>query len=129
MNDTVDDPVDGRLAFATTEATDISVLPKRLVRRPHILQIVAGDVAPRTIPLTQDSMSVGRSNEADIRIMTADLSRMHMRIDRTRRGFKCFDMDSRNGVFVNEVRVHSAVLRDGDLIQLGNVALMYHEGS
>ena len=125
----MEDTLDGRLAFAKTEATDISMLPKRLVRRPHMLQIIEGDVAPRTIPLTQDVMSVGRSKEADIRIMTADLSRMHLRLSRTRRGFECRDMDSRNGVYVNSVRVQSAILRDCDHIQLGNVVLMYHEGS
>ncbi len=125
----MDETLDGKLAFAKTEATDISMLPKRLVRRPHMFQIVEGDIPPRTIPLTRDTMVVGRSNQADVRIMTADLSRMHMRVERTRRGFKCIDLGSRNGVYVNHVRVRSAILRDGDHVQLGNVVLMYHEGS
>lgn len=117
------------LAFALTEATDISRLPKRTTRRPHILEIIDGDVQPRSIALTADELCVGRSQSADIRIMTADLSRMHMRLTRTRRGFECRDLGSRNGVFVNLVRVESAILRDGDHIQLGNVVLMYHEGN
>ena len=117
------------LAFALTEATDISRLPKRTTRRHHIIEIIDGDVQPRSIALTSDELCVGRSQSADIRIMTADLSRMHMRLSRTRRGFECRDLGSRNCVFVNLVRVESAILRDGDHIQLGNVVLMYHEGN
>lgn len=125
----MEDTLDGRLAFAKTEATGISMLPKRIARRPHMLQIIGGDIPHRTIPLTSDSACIGRAQEADIRIMTADLSRMHLQLTRTRRGFECRDLGSRNGVYVNLVRVESAILREGDHIQLGNVVLMYHEGS
>jgi pSer/pThr/pTyr-binding forkhead associated (FHA) protein len=37
------------------------------------------------------------------------------------------DNDSRNGVFLNGVKVHSAVLRDGDVIQVADSVFVYHE--
>lgn len=119
---------ESKLAFSKTEATDISLLPSRLQRRPHLIEVIQGPGAPRTLPISH-SVTVGRANEADLRIMSADLSRMHVRIDRVRHGYRVVDLGSINGVFLNEVRVHSADLRDGDTIQLGNVVLLYHEGS
>ncbi len=125
----MEDTLNGKLAFSKTESTDISVLPARLLRRPHVLQIVAGEEINRTIPLGAGRLTVGRSNEADVCIMSADLSRMHIRIEGTRTGYRVVDLDSRNGVYLNEVRIHSAELRDGDSLQLGNVLMVYHEGS
>ena len=33
-----------------------------------------------------------------------------------------------NGIVLNGLKVHSAVLRDGDQVQLGDVVLSYREG-
>jgi pSer/pThr/pTyr-binding forkhead associated (FHA) protein len=46
------------------------------------------------------------------------------------RGTDCviFDNDSHNGVFLNGVKVHSAVLRDGDAILVGDNEFIYGEG-
>jgi pSer/pThr/pTyr-binding forkhead associated (FHA) protein len=32
-------------------------------------------------------------------------------------------------VFLNGVKIHSATLREGDNIQLGDVIVIYHEGT
>ncbi len=121
--------MDGKVIFARTEMTDISVLPQRIFRRPHLFQIVAGDVAARNITLSDDPTLIGRGSDCGMRLLSADLSRRHARLERTRRGYLLSDLESRNGVFINEVRVASALLRDGDTIQLGNLQIVYHEGS
>ena len=125
----MEDTLEGRLEFQKTEAHDISLLPTRLLRRPHMLQLIAGGDQPRTISLGNDAVTIGRSNSADVRIMSADLSRKHALVERTRWGYRIVDLGSRNGVYVNEVRAHSCVLRDGDTVQLGNVVMIYLEGN
>lgn len=125
----MEDTVEGRLEFQKTEAHDISLLPTRLLRRPHMLQLIVGGDQPRTISLGNDPVTIGRSNSADVRIMSADLSRKHAIVERSRWGYRIIDLGSRNGVYVNEVRAHSCVLRDGDTVQLGNVVLIYLEGN
>ncbi len=125
----MDDTLHGKLAFSKTDNTDVSVLPTRLLRRPHVLQIVAGEENNRTIPLGAGHITMGRSHEADVRVGSAELSRLHIRIEGTRTGYRVVDLDSRNGVYLNEVQIHSAELRDGDSLQLGNVLMVYHEGS
>lgn len=123
------DTMDGKFVFARTERTDVSVLPQRLMRRPHMLQIVAGDIAARTLHMGEEPVVLGRGSDCEMRLPSADLSRRHARLERTRRGFKLTDLDSRNGVYINEVRVQSVILRDGDTVQLGNLQMIYHEGS
>ena len=48
----------------------------------------------------------------------------------TLRGTDCvfFDNDSHNGIFLNGVKIHSAVLRDGDVIQAADSTFVYYEG-
>ena len=42
--------------------------------------------------------------------------------------FNLVDLQSRNGVYVNGVKVHSAVLHDGDSVQMGSILFVFHEG-
>jgi pSer/pThr/pTyr-binding forkhead associated (FHA) protein len=54
-------------------------------------------------------------------------SRLHALL--RRRGHDCMllDNDSHNGVLLNGVKVHSAVLRDGDVIQVADSIFVYSE--
>jgi pSer/pThr/pTyr-binding forkhead associated (FHA) protein len=97
-------------------------------QRPHILELVKGPDAPRQFVLSGAELIVGRSKEADIQIESKSLSRQHMLLVRDEDGFTCKDMGSRNGFFLNGLKIHSAVLRDGDTLQLCDVVFLYHEG-
>ncbi len=116
-------------AFAATTAADISVLQAMIPDRPHLLQIIAGgDGQTLSIRLLDQPVVVGRSAQADVTLNAASLSRRHARVERCRNGFKVTDLMSSNGIYVNEVRVHSATLRDGDMVQFGNVVMRYFRG-
>ena len=116
-------------AFAATTAADISVLQTLIPDRPHLLQVIAGgDGATRSIRLGEAPLVVGRSEHVDVQINDGSLSRRHARLEQCRNGFKVVDMMSSNGVYINEVKVHSAILRDGDMVQLGNVVMRYFRG-
>ena len=77
------------------------------------------------LPLTADVTRVGRSLVADVHLDDTTVSRRHALI--VRRGDETVVLDdrSRNGVFVNGERTAEAVLRDGDLIQLGRVRMRF----
>lgn len=75
---------------------------------------------------TKSELTIGRASNSDIRFdpeAEATVSREHGRIVRTKTDppeFTVFDNNSRNGIFVNNVRVKgSAALTPGDEIQLG----------
>ncbi|MBM4345543.1 MAG: FHA domain-containing protein [Deltaproteobacteria bacterium] len=113
---------------ALTAENEIPVMPVQVITRPYMLQQIRGPGSPIVYNLEADVLVVGRADDADIRIGSTALSRRHMRLERYQGGYRAIDLDSSNGVYLNEVRVHSAVLRDGDTLQLGNAVFLFHEG-
>jgi pSer/pThr/pTyr-binding forkhead associated (FHA) protein len=74
----------------------------------------------RTYPLDSGTLTVGRSNDCDIRIHSPFVSRMHARI--CVRGAATFieDLSSKNGILVNAKAIDgTAPLHDGDIVSLG----------
>jgi len=63
---------------------------------------------------------IGRDPAAEVQIPDDGISRSHVRIER-REGNEYFavDLSSTNGTWLNGVRVRSAVLVDGDLLEIG----------
>ena len=98
-------------------------------RRPFILQQIQGPGAPRDHHLELEEVIVGRSGQAHICIDSGLLSRRHVALRRNGPEYACADLDSSNGMYLNGIRAHSALLREGDMIQIGDVVFVYHEGS
>ncbi|MSP91368.1 MAG: FHA domain-containing protein [Myxococcales bacterium] len=118
-----DDPLD-----SATRAQAVPVLTARPSVRSHQLQQVEGPGAPQLIELRGTSLIIGRSPEAEVRIPSSSLSRQHVRLDRGDDGWTVTDLDSSNGLYLNEIRIYSAELRDGDTVQLSDALFVYFEG-
>jgi predicted nucleic acid-binding Zn-ribbon protein len=73
----------------------------------------------QTVALTREWTRIGRSLAADVRLDDPTVSRRHALIVRHPDGVRLLDDRSLNGVFVNDVRVESKVLEDGDEIIIG----------
>lgn len=77
-------------------------------------------------PLVKTAICIGRSADNDIRLTNDTISGHHAEIHRRREGDTFIvDLASGNGVYVNEARVERAQLRDGDVIELGEVRLRF----
>ena len=100
----------------------------RRSHRPHVLDQIRGPGAPNQIILSADRMAVGRGPDCEIHIDSRGISWLHLLITRKGPEYACEDCDSTNGVYLNGVRIQSAVLREGDRIQISNVVFLYHEG-
>jgi ABC-type multidrug transport system ATPase subunit len=75
------------------------------------------------------SLTIGRANDNDIVIQDVLASRHHAFLVDTPIGTEIRDAQSINGTFVNGVRVGSAVLSEGDVVTIGNVDLVYSDGT
>ncbi len=95
------------------------------VDRRAYVQVLSG--APTAIvPIDTDSLSVGRSRQAELRFDVDGVSRMHARIVRSGPGaINLVDLGAKNGTFVNGVKVDIAALHHGDRIQIGPVVLVF----
>jgi len=91
------------------------------------LEQVRGPGAPRRFALSLAETVVGRGQQANVTIDSALLSRRHVVFRRQGAELSLADLDSQNGVFVNGVKAHAAVLHQGDTIQIGDVVFVLHE--
>ena len=111
-----------------TLPTNIVVARKERDLRLHFLQQTEGEGAPQRITLEKPELVIGRAEGVDIRLASERASRQHALLSRRQQDYVIRDNDSRNGIFLNGVKVHSATLRDGDVLQVANSVFIYHEG-
>ena len=70
-----------------------------------------------------DSVTIGRSLNCELSVDDLRVSRRHCTIAHTEQGLTASDLTSANGTFLNGKRIKRAVLRSGDLLQVGNAGL------
>ncbi len=75
------------------------------------------------------AIKIGRANDNDIVIPEVLASRHHATLIPTPSGTEIHDNRSINGTFVNGARVISALLRDGDVVTIGNIDLVFADGT
>jgi hypothetical protein len=83
----------------------------------------AGNV--RTVAVPGDSMRIGRSLSAELRFEDPTVSRRHAVLLVETGGIRVLDDRSLNGVFVNDERIVSHLLSDGDEIVIGRYRLRF----
>ncbi|MGD9855838.1 MAG: FHA domain-containing protein [Planctomycetaceae bacterium] len=74
------------------------------------LIVDSGKHRGRQVPLKAESIVVGRSEDAQIRISSADVSREHCTLRPTAHGVLVQDHGSRNGTLINEKQITTQVL-------------------
>ena len=116
-------------ATSTASKSRTTMKAMKKIVKPFVLEQVEGPGERREFVLDQDVIVVGRLPESGVRLDSNEVSRKHMLLKKIGDEYACTDMESHNGVFLNGVKIHSATLREGDTIQIGDVILIYHEGT
>lgn len=78
--------------------------------------------------LDGDVTTAGRHPESDIFLDDVTVSRRHVEFRRGPEGFTVVDVGSLNGTYVNRERIDSAVLANGDEVQIGKYRLVFLAG-
>ncbi|MEP7123847.1 MAG: FHA domain-containing protein [Byssovorax sp.] len=92
------------------------------------LLTITGDDAGKRIALDQPRMTLGRTHAAQVRIDDANVSRRHAEIVAQNGVFLLIDLGSTNPTTVNGQAISKPwTLREGDVIQVGDVQLRYEE--
>lgn len=89
---------------------------------PLVFEITSG-IGVKVVPLSGSRIDVGRSAENTIILDDPQVSRRHARLDRSEMpGWRVADLNSRNGTFVNGIRVGSrpVAFRVGDELLIGS---------
>jgi two-component system cell cycle response regulator len=85
---------------------------------------MTGFEAGRVCGLEGAEVTFGRAATCTHAFDEASLSRVHARLVRKDRAYVVEDAGSRNGIFVNDAKVASARLNDGDRVRLGSAVTL-----
>jgi ABC-type multidrug transport system ATPase subunit/pSer/pThr/pTyr-binding forkhead associated (FHA) protein len=80
-------------------------------------------IPPRTVG-SRGSATVGRAKTNNVVVDDALASRVHAVLVSSPAGLEIRDNNSSNGTFVNGTRITNAMLRDGDVVTIGNTDLL-----
>ena len=93
-------------------------MPKLIVKQGN---------SSREVPLSKDTISIGRTPENDIELKDSLISRKHTSIVKKGDRYVVYDLGSSNGTFVNRERVEMHPLEPGDVIRVGDSEIHYVE--
>ena len=82
---------------------------------------------PQAFALTPKGLNIGRQLDNDIVLNHVIVSRRHAQLELIGREAWVRDLGSRNGVFVNRLRVKREQLSDGDTVTIGPFDLQFEE--
>src|SRR5271157_2464033 len=94
---------------------------------PRELLIQCPDGSMKTVPLTGERLSIGRSGAADLCFPEdAGLSRQHFAFEAQGDEWTVQDLGSKNGTFVNNIPLKARlILKPGDRVTAGHVVVVY----
>lgn len=85
------------------------------------LQAITGELTGQEVDVVKD-MLVGRSQDADLVLQSAEISRRHAAFLLKEDALWVQDLGSSNGTFVNDIRIdHETLLKDQDIVQFASL--------
>jgi adenylate cyclase len=76
----------------------------------------------------RDGLTLGRSSDNDVVLRDFSVSRHHARVEDTDAGFRIFDLESTNGIRINEDFVTEGGFKVGDTLGVGSFELTVEAG-
>jgi adenylate cyclase len=76
----------------------------------------------------RDGLTLGRSSDNDVVLRDFSVSRHHARVEDTEAGFRIFDLESTNGIRINEDFVTEGGFKVGDTLGIGSFELTVETG-
>lgn len=111
---------------ATAPTVQLDPVPEP-VQPLACLTALSGQDQGRHFQLFDTDLLLGRHPTlADVLLTDPTVSARHARLRHEGEGFILYDLESTNGVFVNDQRIQEQSVQDGDEIKLGAVRLLIH---
>lgn len=121
MEDVIQD-IDDRMSERIDERP--VVLPGDRVARLLVGRVDGQDLR---FPLFKDRLTIGRTQQNDIQLKAQFVSRRHAVVATEGGATRVIDWGSKNGVYVNGVRVTEHFLKHGDIVTIGTADFRYEE--
>jgi pSer/pThr/pTyr-binding forkhead associated (FHA) protein/tetratricopeptide (TPR) repeat protein len=99
--------------------------PSKVSGDTPYLEQTAGAGWGRTFELSRKKLSIGRTTDNEIVLDSTSVSRVHAVLKQTAKGWFIEDNISKNGIWVNGIAIKKALLRPGDVVQIGEFVFRY----
>ena len=97
-------------------------------KRMASLVSISGPLKGSTYQLTDLEVSIGRDGSNSLSILDPLLSRRHCIIRKEGNDYRLSDLNSRNGIFINNLPTSGAILQHGDEIEVGDSLFLFLSG-
>jgi len=88
--------------------------------------LVVQDETKQRYPIIRTTCRIGRSKDNELTLRDSSISRRHAEIHRDKGDvFTLIDLDSLNGVYVNNEKIKKHRLHEGDILEIGDVILRF----
>lgn len=88
---------------------------------------LSSGVSGQSFALGSTRLVVGRANNCDLRLDDSSVSSEHARIVRDSAGWRVVNLLSTNGTFVNDRKISSSAIANGDRIRFGRVEFRFYD--
>lgn len=122
---TAESPKQTKDLSSTMQIPEEALFEDLPVERATHLDITCPDCEPRRIKLNDDTLVIGRDTECDIPLKLTNVSRQHAKVTYNGDEYTVMDLESTNGVFVNNIRINRCILRNQDLIRIGESKILF----
>ncbi|PVY94138.1 FHA domain-containing protein [Ezakiella coagulans] len=112
--------------FTTNILKDILYYIKKESKEKVAILRFGGEESDK-IAVIRDNISVGRAAENDVTIKDDAISKRQFHIKKTNKGYNLIDLKSANGTFVNGELVKSVILKNKDIIKIGDEIIVFEE--
>ena len=92
------------------------------------LVVISGKTLGKKYLLEHKQIVIGRGGQANISLDEKTVSRSHAEFYRKNNQIMVKDLHSKNGIYVNNMKVIGSALKDGDLIRIGDTVFKYVVG-
>ena len=99
------------------------------VEKARVTRLLLGNIDGQELrfPLFKDRLTIGRTVHNDIQLNAPYISRRHAAVVTDENGTRIIDSGSKNGVYVNSMRVTEQLLFNGDLVTIGSADFKFEE--
>ena len=88
-----------------------------------IIRFLSGPLAGQIVPLSKHSTLIGRAPNCDIKIPSGSVSKEHIKVEVFDDKLIITDVGSRNGTFLNGVKIRTAKAKTGDKLAIHDIFL------
>lgn len=111
----------------TVEISRKTFVGKIPAKQRAYLDIMSSGGSSTVFELGEEEVILGRSPECGIHLSVDNVSRRHAKVSFRNEEYHIEDLNSKNGTYVNGIRIVKCVLRNNDYIEIGGLKILFNE--